>query len=99
MPIYEHQCSECHHLFDLIQKVNDEPVHLCPACGKHTVVRLVSAPGFQLKGTGWYETDFKNKGKPPVTDAASTGAKNSGGEKKEPAAAVPSTSTSKGDAD
>lgn len=61
MPIYEYQCSNCHHAFDLIQKMSDEPVKLCPACSKDTAVRLVSAAGFQLKGTGWYETDFKTK--------------------------------------
>lgn len=63
MPIYEYECQQCHHAFDLIQKVNDAPEEICPACGKKTAVRLVSAAGFQLKGTGWYVTDFKNKPK------------------------------------
>lgn len=61
MPIYEYQCSNCHHTFDLIQKMSDEPVTICPACTKASAVRLVSAAGFQLKGTGWYATDFKTK--------------------------------------
>lgn len=62
MPIYEYQCSNCHHTFDLIEKMSDEPTKICPECSEETAVRLVSAAGFQLKGTGWYETDFKTKG-------------------------------------
>ena len=67
MPIYEYQCSDCKHSFDLIQKINDEPAKVCPACNKNTAVRLISAAGFQLKGSGWYVTDFKNKGSAPQT--------------------------------
>lgn len=62
MPIYEYECTSCHHHFDLIQKINDEPVKICPECSKNSVVKLVSAAGFQLKGSGWYATDFKDKG-------------------------------------
>ncbi|KTC79619.1 Zinc ribbon domain protein [Legionella cherrii] len=61
MPIYEYQCTSCNHHFDLMQKISDEPVKQCPVCYKDTVVKLISAAGFQLKGTGWYATDFKNK--------------------------------------
>ncbi|HBI22366.1 MAG TPA: FmdB family transcriptional regulator [Legionella sp.] len=61
MPIYEYQCSGCHHAFDVIQKMSDEPVKICPVCLEETAVKLVSAAGFQLKGTGWYATDFKSK--------------------------------------
>lgn len=64
MPIYEYQCNACQHHFDVIQKMNDPAVKICPKCDQDTVVRLVSAAGFQLKGTGWYATDFKDKGKP-----------------------------------
>lgn len=70
MPIYEYQCSSCHHAFDVIQKVSDEPVKLCPQCSKETAVKLVSAAGFQLKGTGWYATDFKTKNKETSTSAS-----------------------------
>ncbi len=70
MPIYEYQCTGCHHQLDLLQKVNEPPVTTCPQCAKETLVRLVSAPGFQLKGTGWYATDFKDKGKPAPTVSA-----------------------------
>ncbi len=62
MPIYEYQCSGCHHTFDVVQKMSDEPVKVCPQCSDAKAVKLVSAAGFQLKGTGWYATDFKNKG-------------------------------------
>lgn len=61
MPIYEYQCNNCHHHFDLMQKISDAPVTKCPQCLNDTVVRLISASGFQLKGNGWYATDFKNK--------------------------------------
>lgn len=61
MPIYEYECSNCHHQFDLMQKINDAPIIQCPHCFENTAKRLISASGFQLKGTGWYATDFKNK--------------------------------------
>lgn len=66
MPIYEYECHDCHHHFELLQKISDEPTGDCPHCqGKH-VERLVSAAGFELKGTGWYVTDFRDK-KPKKT--------------------------------
>lgn len=71
MPIYEYECKKCHHQFDLMQKISDTPVKQCPKCFEETAVRLVSAAGFQLKGTGWYATDFKNKEKKTTTPAAS----------------------------
>ena len=67
MPIYEYQCSDCQHQFDVLQKLNDEHIKTCPNCSKESAVRLVSAAAFQLKGTGWYETDFKNKKAPDAT--------------------------------
>lgn len=69
MPIYEYDCTNCNHKFDLIQKINDEPATQCPTCLMNTAVKLVSAAGFQLKGTGWYATDFKNK---PSSDKKNT---------------------------
>lgn len=72
MPIYEYECASCHHLFDQLQKINDDPLTTCPECQKNTAIRLVSAAGFQLKGTGWYATDFKDKGKPKKTDNTAT---------------------------
>jgi putative FmdB family regulatory protein len=62
MPIYEYHCTSCNHHFDLMQKINDEPIKQCPVCYAEAVEKLISAAGFQLKGTGWYATDFKNTG-------------------------------------
>lgn len=70
MPIYEYECKSCHHHFDLMQKINDAPQKQCPKCFEETVERLVSPAGFQLKGTGWYVTDFKNKDKKQPTAAS-----------------------------
>ena len=69
MPIYEYKCNNCGHEYELIQKMSDSPVTECEACHQDSAVRLVSAAGFQLKGTGWYETDFKNKGKPAAAQS------------------------------
>ncbi len=69
MPIYEYECSVCGHKLESVQKMSDQPLVDCPHCQKPGLQKLVSAAGFQLKGTGWYATDFKNKGKP---DASST---------------------------
>lgn len=63
MPIYEYACSSCGHEDELIQKASDRPKRKCPSCGRMTFKRKISKPNFRLKGTGWYETDFKNKGK------------------------------------
>jgi len=62
VPIYEYACNECEHTLDALQKMSDDPLVDCPACGKPELKRLVSAPRFRLKGAGWYETDFKKDG-------------------------------------
>lgn len=69
MPIYEYQCTSCNHHFDLMQKISDEPVRQCPVCYQNTVIKLISAAGFQLKGSGWYVTDFKDKNSKPQETA------------------------------
>ena len=76
MPIYEYKCSACRHELEAIQKFADAPLVTCPACGKDALTKLVSAAGFQLKGSGWYQTDFKGSGAKPAakTDAAKTDA-------------------------
>ena len=61
MPIYEYRCSACGHHLEALQKMAEAPLRKCPECGKSQLKRLVSAPQFRLKGSGWYETDFKNK--------------------------------------
>lgn len=63
MPIYEYQCPVCGYAFEAMQKISEEPLKKCPECNKESLQKLISAAGFQLKGTGWYATDFKNKGK------------------------------------
>lgn len=63
MPIYEYQCDACQHHLEAIQKLSDAPLETCPSCGKAALRKLVSAAAFQLKGTGWYATDFRDKGK------------------------------------
>jgi len=63
MPIYEYKCKSCEHKFDKLQKISDDPLVDCPDCGKPELIKLISAAGFRLKGTGWYETDFKNSSK------------------------------------
>ena len=59
MPIYEYQCDACSGTFEAIQKFSDDPLTECRLCGAASVRKLVSAPAFRLKGSGWYETDFK----------------------------------------
>lgn len=61
MPIYEYQCNACGHVFDVLQKMSDDPLTYCPECGEPQLRKLLSAPNFRLKGGGWYETDFKSK--------------------------------------
>ena len=61
MPIYEYKCSDCGHLMDALQGVNDAPLTDCPACSGKNLKRLISAPNFRLSGGGWYETDFKKE--------------------------------------
>jgi len=63
MPIYEYRCSSCGYQNDYLQKLSEPPLTDCPECGKGTFTKQVTAAGFQLKGTGWYATDFKNNGK------------------------------------
>lgn len=59
MPIYEYQCQACGHELEALQKLSDEPLRDCPSCKTPQLQKRVSAAGFRLKGTGWYETDFK----------------------------------------
>lgn len=61
MPIYEYHCTSCGENTELLQKVSDKPETTCPNCHKNQLVKQISSPSFQLKGTGWYVTDFKNK--------------------------------------
>ncbi len=98
MPIYAYKCSSCGVSKDILRKISDPPLTLCPACGSETLAKQVTAAGFQLKGSGWYVTDFKGGAAPStavppvapdapsVTPAASPA----------PAATAPAASTTTG---
>lgn len=85
MPIYEYRCEVCGHGLEALQKLSEAPLTDCPACGAPALKKQVSAAGFQLKGGGWYVTDFRDKGKKPnAKPGASAGAE--AGSAAEPAA-------------
>ena len=74
MPLYEYECDACGRRFELIRKFSDPPVEVCTVCGKGPVRRLQSSPAIQFKGSGWYVTDYSQKGKSGKSDS-STGDK------------------------
>ena len=74
MPIYAYRCSSCGHARDVLQKISDPVLSLCPACGAASFTKQLTAAGFQLKGSGWYVTDFRG-GSKPEGDAAKSGDK------------------------
>ena len=80
MPLYEYRCSACGHQQEFLQKWSDEPLTVCTSCGKPTFQKMLTAAGFQLKGSGWYATDFRNKGAAPAK--AADGAKPEAGSAK-----------------
>ena len=70
MPIYAYKCSACGHAKDVLQKMSDAPLTVCPSCGAEAFTKQLTAAGFQLKGSGWYATDFRNGQSPaPAADA------------------------------
>ena len=74
MPIYEYACVSCDHHLEALQKMSEDPLVFCPECGEESLRKKVSAAAFVLKGSGWYETDFKDSGKEkPEDDKASDG--------------------------
>ena len=104
MPIYEYRCKECEHEVEALQKLSDAPLVTCPACGKPALQKLVSAAGFQLKGSGWYVTDFRGgaggakkkdteKTDAPASDTAKTETKSETTTKSEPATPAASTTS------
>ena len=72
MPIYEYRCASCGHQQEFLQKVSDAPHTTCPKCGKPSLSKMLSAAGFQLKGSGWYATDFKGGGSKPAAKSGDT---------------------------
>ena len=72
MPIYEYQCGKCQHNVEVLQKMSDAPLVDCPECQEPSMVKKVSAAGFRLSGSGWYETDFKSGNKKNLADSGSS---------------------------
>ena len=70
MPIYAYRCEACGHAKDVLQKISDAPLTTCPACGAEAFAKQVTAAGFQLKGSGWYATDFRGGSTAKGGDAA-----------------------------
>jgi putative FmdB family regulatory protein len=84
MPIYEYRCESCQRDLEKLQKISDPPLSECPECGAPGLRRKVSAPGFRLKGGGWYETDFKSGSKKNL--AGESASSSSSGSDSKPAA-------------
>ncbi len=84
MPIYAYRCSSCGHEKDVLQKLSDPALTACPACGAATFAKQVTAAGFQLKGSGWYATDFKGGNSTKKADGDKTEAGVSDGAKPDP---------------
>jgi putative FmdB family regulatory protein len=89
MPIYEYRCSSCGFQKEYLQKVSDPVLTRCPECSKDTFAKMLTAAGFQLKGSGWYATDFKNSGAKAAKGKAET---------KDPGGAKPDTKETKSEA-
>ncbi|HMM74358.1 MAG TPA: zinc ribbon domain-containing protein [Gammaproteobacteria bacterium] len=103
MPTYSYLCSECQHRFDTVQRISEDPLRECPACREPALVRQVSPVGFALKGSGWYVTDFRDKGKAKKSEGESAGTGTAEGASTPAAASSASAATStsassKGDA-
>jgi putative FmdB family regulatory protein len=79
MPIYEYRCENCGFQKEHLQKMSDPVLDTCPSCGKRSYVKLLSAAGFQLKGSGWYATDFKGGGKTSSVAGAGASASSDAG--------------------
>ena len=98
MPIYAYKCGSCGHAKDVLQKVSDAPLTNCPSCGAESFSKQITAAGFQLKGSGWYVTDFRNNGgssaKPSTTstEGAATEANADKPSDSKPAEAAPAKS-------
>jgi putative FmdB family regulatory protein len=73
MPIYEYQCQACNHELEALQKMSDQPLTDCPDCSEPKLVKKISAAGFRLKGSGWYETDFKTGNKKNIAGDSKSG--------------------------
>ncbi len=79
MPLYEYRCSECDATLEAIQAFSAAPLEDCPECGRATLKKLLSAPAFQFKGSGWYVSDYARKGKEASTESSANGSSENGG--------------------
>jgi putative FmdB family regulatory protein len=98
MPIYAYRCASCGHAKDVLQKLSDDPLTVCPACAAATFSKQLTAAGFQLKGSGWYVTDFRDgdkakKDAKPDAEAAPAADKPADGSAKPAEATVPAASS------
>ena len=95
MPIYEYQCQACQHEIEALQKMSDTPLLDCPKCGEASLKKKVSAAAFRLKGSGWYETDFKTGNKKNLVGGGDGGgsADAGAGDKSAPADSAPTKSS------
>ena len=91
MPIYAYKCGSCGHAKDVLQKISDDPLTDCPACGQPSFSKQLTAAGFQLKGSGWYATDFKGGASSTSTTSSAepAAASDSGGADTATASAAP----------
>ncbi len=93
MPIYAYKCAACGHEKDVLQKISDAPLTACPACGAESFAKQLTAAGFQLKGSGWYATDFKGGAKPASEPAQTEPAKTEPATPASASAAAPACGT------
>ena len=96
MPIYAYKCGSCGHAKDVLQKISDAPLTQCPSCGAEAFSKQLTAAGFQLKGSGWYVTDFRNGGgasSAPAPAPAAEAAKPSETAASKPAESTPAKSS------
>jgi putative FmdB family regulatory protein len=95
MPIYAYKCAACGHAKDVLQKMSDAPLSVCPACGAASFQKQLTAAGFQLKGSGWYATDFRNGNATPApagAESAASGADGAGKSASDSGVAAPAPS-------
>ena len=102
MPIYEYRCSSCGFQKEYLQKISDPVMNVCPECDKQTFSKMLTAAGFQLKGSGWYATDFRNSGAKPAAkteskDSAKTEGKDTAKTEGKDAAKTDAKETAKSD--
>lgn len=98
MPIYAYRCAACGHAKDVLQKISDPVLTVCPNCGAEAFQKQVTAAGFQLKGSGWYVTDFRNGSNPPATGTAASGGEGNKGSADSGAAKTEGAAAPKADA-